>query len=172
MRKYFRILFYILFFVSIFNISKTLRVNNNVKGRELPIYSVETSKKQVALTFDSAWGNEDLSQILQILDTYHVKASFFMTGNFIAKYPDSVLQIQKAGHDLANHSENHKNMSQLSKEDCQSEILETHKRIFDLTNISMNLIRPPYGDYDNTVIEAATATGYYSIQWSVDTLVI
>ena len=165
-----RLLLYILFFSAIFGVSKTIHISNNVNGRELPIYSVETDKRQIALTFDSAWGNEDLDTILKILDTYHIKASFFLTGSFVSKYPDDVWKIQKAGHELANHSTNHKNMSQLSKEECYSEIMETHNRILELTGISMNLFRPPSGDYDNEVIQTATAAGYYSIQWSVDSL--
>ena len=169
-RRLLHFLLYIFFFGAIFGISKTIAVNNNVNGRELPIYSVETDKKQIALTFDSAWGNEDLDTILKILDTYHVKASFFLTGDFVSRYPNEILKIQKAGHDLANHGTNHKNMSQLSKEECLYEMTETHKRVLELTGISMNLFRPPSGDYDNDVITTATEAGYYSIQWSVDSL--
>ena len=89
-RKLFQLLLYILFFSAIFGVSKTIHISNNVNVHELPIYSVETDKKQIALTFDSAWGNEDLDTILKILDTYHIKASFFLTGKFVSKYPDDV----------------------------------------------------------------------------------
>ena len=61
-------------------------------------------------------------------------------------------------------------MSQLSIEECNSEILLVHTRIKDLIGIDMSLFRPPYGDYDNDVIKTATACGYQSIQWSVDIL--
>ena len=85
-------------------------------------------------------------------------------------YPEDVKKIQAAGHDLANHSENHKNMSQLSDEQCREELTKVHSKVKELTGVDMNLFRPPYGDYDNHVITNATACGYYSIQWSVDSL--
>ena len=86
-------------------------VSSNVNGRELPIYSVETDEKKAALTFDVAWGNEDTQKILDILKKYNVHAAFFMTGEWVEKYPDEVKAIYAAGHDLGNHSENHKNMA-------------------------------------------------------------
>lgn len=92
-----------------------------------------------------------------------------MTGGWVEKYPDDVKKIQAAGHDLANHSENHKNMSQLSNEECQQELLKVHNKVKELTGVEMDLFRPPYGDYDNEVIQNATACGYFTIQWDVDT---
>ena len=61
-----------------------------------------------------SWGNEDTQLILDTLAKYNVHATFFMTGGWVANFPEDVKKIQAAGHDLANHSENHKNMSQLS----------------------------------------------------------
>ena len=141
-------------------VSKAVSVNNTVNGRELPIYSVETEEKKVALSFDAAWGNEDTQQILDILAQYNVRTTFFMTGEWVEKYPDDVKKIYEAGHDLANHSENHKNMSQLSDAQCQEELLKVHDKVKGLTGVEMNLFRPPYGDYDNEVIKNATACGY------------
>lgn len=146
------------------------KVSNNVNGRELPIYSVETEKKQVALTFDAAWGNEDTKEILAILERHQIHASFFMTGTWIEAYPEDVKAIYAAGHDLGNHSEDHKNMSQLTKEQCKDEILRPHQKVKELTGIEMKLFRPPYGDYEDQVITAAKECGYESIQWSVDSL--
>lgn len=150
-------------------ISQVVTVSNTVNGKELPIYSVETDEKKVALSFDAAWGNEDTQQILNILEEYGIHVTFFMTGEWVEHYPEDVKKIQKAGHDLANHSENHKNMSQLADSDCQSELLKVHEKVKELTGVEMNLFRPPYGDYDNEVILNATACGYYTIQWDVDT---
>lgn len=93
-----------------------------------------------------------------------------MTGGWIEQYPDDVKRIAKAGHDLGNHSENHKQMSQLCKEDCIEEIQKPHDMVKELTGIDMCLFRPPYGDYNNTVIEAAYEVKYYPIQWDVETL--
>ena len=98
-------------------------VSSHVNGRELPIYSVETDEKKVALTFDAAWGNEDTQQLLDILAKHDVKVTFFMTGGWVEKYPEDVKAILAAGHDLGNHSEHHKNMSQLSEEEKTKEIM-------------------------------------------------
>lgn len=151
-------------------------VGNNscttVNGKELPIYSVETDEKVVALSFDAAWGNEDTEEILSILKKNDVKVTFFMTGGWVESYPEDVKKILADGHDLGNHSENHKNMSQLSEKECQDELMKVHDKVKELTGYDMFLFRAPYGDYDNEVICKAAECGYYTIQWSIDTLVI
>ncbi len=153
-----------------FYAKKYVSVNSTVNGRELPIYSVDTGEKKVALSFDAAWGNEDTRELLDILKKHQVHVTFFMTGGWVEKYPEDVKAILAAGHDLGNHSENHKNMSQLSEEEIKSELMKVHDRVKELTGYDMFLFRPPYGDYDNEVIETARACGYYPIQWSVDSL--
>ena len=140
--------------------------------RELPVYCVETTENVVAISFDAAWGNEDTDKILSVLQKNNVKATFFMTGGWVEKYPEDVKKICEAGHDLGNHGENHKNMSQLSEKECEEELLKVHNKVKELTGCEMNLFRPPYGDYDNDVICKATECGYYTIQWSIDTLYI
>lgn len=145
--------------------------SSKVGDRNLPIYCVDCgSDKKIALTFDAAWGNEDTHKILEILDKQDVKVTFFMTGGWVEAYPDDVRAILDAGHDLGNHSENHKNMSQLSNAEKKDELMNVHERVKELTGYEMFLFRPPYGDYDNNVITTASACGYYSIQWDVDSL--
>ena len=151
-------------------ISRYVTVSSNVNGKELPIYSVETEEKKVALTFDAAWGNEDTERILEILKKHNCHVTFFMTGGWVEKYPEDVKLIYEEGHDLGNHSENHKNMTQLSEEEQKKEILSVHEKVKQLTGVEMNLFRAPYGAYDNAVIRNAEACGYYPIQWSVDSL--
>lgn len=148
----------------------SITVSSSVGGRELPIYCVETEKKQVALSFDAAWGNEDTRRILDILKKHNVKVTFFMTGGWVESYPEDVRAILADGHDLGNHSENHKNMSELSDEACQEEIQKVHTKVQELTGYEMCLFRPPYGDYDNHVIKNVQKCGYYPIQWSIDSL--
>lgn len=147
-----------------------ISVSSTVNGRELPIYCVETDKPMIALSFDAAWGNEDTRKILEILKKHQVHVTFFMTGGWVDSYPEDVKAIRKAGHDLGNHSEHHKNMSQLSEREIRSELLTVHEKVKKLTGYEMFLFRPPYGDYDNEVIQTASACGYYSIQWSIDSL--
>lgn len=148
----------------------TISVTSNINGKELPIYCVETDEPKVALTFDAAWGNEDTNKILDILKKENVHVTFFMTGGWIDSYPDDVKKILADGHDLGNHSQNHKNMSQLSESEIKEELLEPYKKIKQLTGYEMFLFRPPYGDYDNKVIKTAKNIGFYSIQWDVDSL--
>ncbi len=157
----------------------SLYVNYDVKSdvsavsgntRKLPIYCVDNNKKQIAISFDAAWGNEDTAQILEILKKHDVRATFFMTGGWVESYPDDVKAIAMAGHDLGNHSENHKNMSQLSTADIQLEIQKVHDKVKKITGIDMFLFRPPYGDYDNDVINTLSEMNYYTIQWSIDSI--
>lgn len=145
-------------------------VSNSVGGRELPIYCVETDKPQIALTFDAAWGNEDTKQIMEVLRKHNVKVTFFMTGGWVNSYPEDVKMILTEGHDLGNHSENHKNMSQISDSEIKEEVMKVHEKVKELTGYDMFLFRPPYGDYDNHVIKGVRACGYYPIQWDVDSL--
>lgn len=93
-----------------------------------------------------------------------------MTGGWVESYPEDVKAIYAAGHDLGNHSENHLNMSELSKEEITSEVMTVHDKVKELTGYEMTLFRPPYGDYDNDVITTLKECGYYTIQWSVDSL--
>ena len=147
-----------------------IRVSNSVNGRELPIYCVETKEPKIALTFDAAWGNEDTQKILKVLKKHDVRVTFFMTGGWVENYPDDVKAILAAGHDLGNHSENHKNMSQLSDAEKKEELMKVHDKVRTLTGYEMFLFRPPYGDYDNAVVNVAKDCGYYTIQWDVDSL--
>ncbi len=149
---------------------QTLSTNSSVSGRNLPIYCVETKEPKVALSFDAAWGNEDTNEILDILKKHDVHVTFFMTGGWIESYPEDVKTILAAGHDLGNHSENHKHMTQLSLTECKDEVMKAHKKVKELTGYDMFLFRPPYGDYDNNVIKSVEACGYYPIQWDVDSL--
>ncbi|MDE5932446.1 MAG: polysaccharide deacetylase family protein [Lachnospiraceae bacterium] len=145
-------------------------MNHDVNGRELPIYCVDTEEKKIALSFDAAWGNEDTAELLEILKEHDLKVTFFMTGGWVESYPEDVKAILAAGHDLGNHSENHKNMSELSDEEKKEEILSVHQKVQEITGYEMFLFRPPYGDYDNALIDVLKENEYYAIQWDVDSL--
>jgi len=140
------------------------------KERLLPIYSVETDKKVVAITFDAAWENSDTDILLEILKENDAKATFFICGYWIEKYPDDVLKIYKAGHDIANHGDTHAHVASLNRGQNEAEIAGAHAKAKTLLGIEMDLYRPPYGEYNNNVIEAAHALNYFVIQWDVDSL--
>ena len=93
-----------------------------------------------------------------------------MTGSWVEIYPDDVKAISLAGHDLGNHSQNHKEMSKLTTSEIQEELMKVHNKVKELTGIEMELFRPPYGDYNNNLIKTVSNLNYVSIQWSVDSL--
>ena len=138
--------------------------------RKLPIYCVQTDEPKVSVSFDAAWGADDTDELLRILKENNVKATFFLCGYWVEKYPDEVKKIAEAGHDLGNHSATHPHMSQLTAEQITDELQKCHQNGKDLTGIEMDLFRPPFGEYDNEVIETATANGYHTIQWDIDSL--
>lgn len=140
------------------------------ENRKLPIYSVETDQKVVSLTFDSAWGTEDLDQILKILSDNQVCATFFVTGDWVNRNPEAVKKIYNAKHEIGNHGDCHKHMSQLSQNGCSEEIQGCHQKVRKLLGFDMHLFRAPYGEYNNTVVEAGEKNNYYVIQWDVDSL--
>ena len=142
----------------------------SMNKKELPIYCVDTPEKKLALTFDAAWGNEDTVKIIDILERNNVKVTFFATGGWVEKYPEDVKAIVNAGHVIGNHSENHKYMTKLSETQQKEEIMKVHEKVKKLTGYDMCVFRPPYGDYNDSVIRSADACGYYTIQWSVDSL--
>lgn len=160
----------LLIIVSLLIVPNALPTNTSNTDRKLPIYCVNTDKKQISISFDAAWGNEDTRQILDILKENNVKATFFMTGEWIEKYPEDVKAIASEGHDLGNHSMTHQQMSTLSKEKCLEELQKPHDLVKELTGTEMILFRPPYGDYNNNLIDTAASLGYHTIQWDVDSL--
>ena len=138
--------------------------------RKLPIYCVETQKKQIAISFDAAWGNDDTEQLIEILGEYNVPATFFVVGAWVDKYPESVKQLSDAGHQIQNHSNTHPYMTGLSTEQMIDELESCNRKIENITGKKPTLFRPPYGDYDNRVIETVESVDMYTIQWDVDSL--
>ncbi len=145
-------------------------VSGSINGREMPICSVDTEEKKVALTFETTWGNSRIGDVLDILKRLNVRATFFITGNWAEKYPEDVRAIFEAGHDLGNHSGSHRNMTQMSEEEKTEELMGAHKKVKELTGTEMNLFRAPYGACDDRVILNAGEHGYYTIGWDVDSL--
>ena len=139
-------------------------------NRKLPIYCVECDKKQIAISFDAAWGNDDTEQLINILAEYDVPATFFVVGAWVDKYPESVKQLSDAGHQVQNHSNTHPYMTGLSTAQMINELESCNQKIENITGVKPILFRPPYGDYDNCVVETVESIGMYAIQWDVDSL--
>jgi polysaccharide deacetylase family sporulation protein PdaB len=137
-------------------------------NRKLPIYCVETDKKQVAISFDAAWGADDTEQLIGILKDYKVKATFFVVGAWVDKYPHAVEMLHNGGHSIQNHSNTHANMTQLTNAKMAEELSICNEKIASITGKTPLLFRPPYGDYNNNVIDVTYAQKLYPIQWDVD----
>jgi len=138
--------------------------------RKLPVYCVKSEEKRASLTFDAAWGNEDTQQLIDILGKYGVRATFFIVGDWAEKYPESVKALSDAGHEVMNHSNKHKHMPQLSREDIISDLSACNKKIEKITGVSPTLFRAPYGEYDDKVITTVESIGMTTVQWDVDSL--
>lgn len=153
------------------NISTDNIVQTSAKvTKELPIYNVQTEEKKVALTFDCAWSADDMEQILQILEENNVKATFFIVGTWIDKYPEVVKQISEKGHDVANHSDTHAHVANITYQKNVEEIQNCANKIETITGKKSTLYRGPYGEYNDTVLKAANDEGHMTIQWNIDTL--
>jgi polysaccharide deacetylase family sporulation protein PdaB len=138
--------------------------------RVIPIYSVDTKDKVCAISFDAAWGNEQTDDLLDTLDEYEVKTTFFLVGSWVKKYPESVKKIAEKGHDVGNHSSTHAHMPALSADKMKKEITDCNERVKKLTGKSPTLFRAPYGDYDNNVVNMVKSLDMYCVQWNIDSL--
>ena len=143
---------------------------SSVNDKLLPIYNVQTEEKKVAFTMNCAWNADDIDQILEVLKQNDTKITFFMVGNWINKFPEAVKKIYEAGHEIASHSNTHPHVNNLSYEENIEEIEKSNDKIEKITGQRTKIYRAPYGEYNNTVIKAAQDKGYYTIQWSLDTL--
>ena len=124
--------------------------------------------KQIALTFDDGPHPRITPQILEILDEYGIKATFFVIGVNSKNYPNQLKQIVDGGHEIGNHTYSHKILKSMSKEEIEKEILDTETQVEKITNITPNLLRPPCGIYDKTLIEIAQEKDLKVVLWTVD----
>lgn len=138
--------------------------------RSLPIYCVQRDDKCVSLTFDAAWGNEDTEQLIDILDSYGVKATFFLVGQWVDKYPQSVKQLSDAGMEVMNHSDDHAHFASLGAAEITANVSACNDKIEAITGVRPNMFRCPYGEYDDEVVDTLSAMGMYTVQWDVDSL--
>ena len=143
---------------------------SSVNDKLLPIYNVQTEEKKVAFTMNCAWNADDIDQILEVLKQNDTKITFFMVGDWIDKFPEAVKKIYEDGHEIASHSNTHPHVNNLTYEENIEEIEKSNDKIEKITGQRTKIYRAPYGEYNNTVIKAAQDKGYYTIQWSLDTL--
>lgn len=145
-------------------------VGVSASDRELPVYCVQREDKVVALSFDAAWGNEDTQTLIDILGKYNINATFFVVGQWVDKYPESVKALSDSGNEIMSHSDDHAHFAQLSAEQITANINASNDKIENITGVRPTLFRCPYGEYNDTVIKTVNGMGMLPIQWDVDSL--
>ena len=145
-------------------------VGVSASERQLPVYCVQREDKIVAISFDAAWGNEDTQTLIDILNKYKINATFFVVGEWVDKYPDSVKALADAGNEVMSHSDDHAHFAQLSAEQITANINKSNDKIEKVTGVRPTLFRCPYGEYNDTVINTVNEMGMTAIQWDVDSL--
>lgn len=126
--------------------------------------------KYVALTFDDGPSEDVTPRVLSILNEYDAKATFFMLGSQVDYFPDIAKQVADAGHEIGNHTWKHQDLTLLGSENIRKEVSETADRIHNATGVRPYLFRPPYGAYNELVINDSAQSGNAIILWSVDSL--
>jgi len=130
---------------------------------------VNHATKQIALTFDAGWLYENTESLLNLLDEYNVKATFFVRGLWVKEHPDLAIEIVNRWHALENHSLTHGHMSTMTDAEVENEIRGTTDMIRETTGYLPQLFRPPYGEYDKRILRILKQEGYpYTILWTVD----
>ena len=133
------------------------------------INSIPTDKRIVFLTFDDGPKTGITEPILKILESENIKATFFLVGDNMAKYPDLVEMIYAQGHDVSNHTYDHIRLDNLDGDDLDYQLQETNRVIVDIVGKSPRLFRPPGGRFNNIVLEALSKYGLRPIGWAINT---
>ncbi|MEW5784181.1 MAG: polysaccharide deacetylase family protein [Bacillota bacterium] len=127
--------------------------------------------KKIALTFDSGWLFEQTRPLLDMLDHYNVSATFFPRALWLQDHPDLGQEIVKRGHTMGSHSLTHPHMKEMTLDQIRHEMKESTRIIQSVTGVRPYLFRPPYGEYDQRVLDVLAEEGYpFTIMWTVDTL--
>lgn len=141
-----------------------------LSSAKLPIYCTDNENREIALTINCAWGADDIEEILDTLDYYKIKASFFVLGTWAEKNPKELKMIYDRGHEIGNHSYSHKLPSKSSKTQLAEEIDKCNDAVEKVIGVKPQLYRAPSGDITETVLDLARERGMHNIKWSVDSI--
>ena len=139
-------------------------------ARSLPVYSVERTDNKIAISFDCAWGTEHTDAILSALAEVGVRATFFTVQFWAEEHADYLKKVSDAGHEVGTHSVTHSYMSRQSEAEIRAELESSSQAITAVTGKPVTLFRPPYGDYDDLLIDTCRDMGIMPVQWDVDSL--
>ena len=141
-----------------------------VMSRMVPVYRVSRDDNVIALTIDAAWSADKTPFILDTLDQYGIKATFFLCGVWVKAYPEMVKEIAARGHEIGNHSMSHPHMNRISTEEIKKELTTLDDEIERLTGKRTKLFRAPFGEYNDTVVSTVRDMGCEVVQWNIDTV--
>lgn len=140
---------------------------NNGKPSQIVYWQGNAKHQKVALTFDDGPHPKYTARILDILAEKNVRATFFVTGKSVEKYPELARRIVSDGHMIGNHGYSHHEMKLMSRKRIREEIRQGQSAIREITGESTSIFRPPYGMFNRTVIAELRETGHKLIQWSL-----
>jgi len=135
----------------------------------LPIYK-GTSKDKVSLMINVYWGTEYIEPMLDVLDSYEIKTTFFLGGSWVERNHNEAREIVRRGHEVGNHGYFHKDHKALSRQANKNEILNCHKIVKSVLGVDMQLFAPPSGSFSADTLDIAEEIGYNTIMWSLDTI--
>ena len=138
--------------------------------KKTPIYSVQTEEDKLSISFDAAWGADKTRDIMEVCESYGVKATFFLVGFWADKYPEIVKEIYNRGFEIGIHSNTHPDMSRLSAAEIKEELTINIEIIKNIIGVTPTLFRAPFGYYNNKLLDICEDIGLYCIQWDVDSL--
>jgi len=134
------------------------------------IYRGNPSKRMVALTFDATYGDNQTPRLLQILRDNNIQATFFLSGIWPVRFPNLARDIAAAGHEIGNHSYTHPHMTQIPLTEVSNQIIRTNAVIRSITGVSPYLFRPPFGEFNQAILNTVARLGFVTIMWTVDSL--
>lgn len=132
------------------------------------VWSVDTTRKQVAFTFDDGPKPESSIPLIDMLEKLQVRATFFVVGHEAQANIDLIKRLHEQGHEIANHTTNHRRLTALSDEEILSELEKTNAIIRSATGESPRLFRPPGGQFNTKVIQIAASLGLTVVLWDVN----
>jgi len=146
-----------------------LPIPDSLLGQD--VERIPTTRRVVALTFDAGANADAVPSILATLAREHVTATFFLTGDFVQRFPDAARSIVASGHRLGNHSIDHPAFTSLTDGEIRKQVLEADEQISSVTGQDPEpLFRFPLGDRDARTIAAVNELGYVALRWTVDSL--
>jgi len=134
-----------------------------------PVYFVDdSSERRVAFTFEVLWKEGYITPVLKELDKQKVNATFFLTGSWLKENPDKARDILLKGNEIGNHTYSHRSLLMVSEKEIHEEISSFNQLSREVLEYTPLLFRPPYGEYNNLLLEKSAQQGHITVLWSLD----